>query len=180
MLLRQLAAAIARSGGVRSTCTSFSAAAKVAASTSGPTAGAVANAGGVPAAGGVPPAGGVPAAAVGCWPAVVVPATGAVLPAAAVAIPAAVGAGVAAVAVPATAAAVTVAEPATAAEVRRKSRREVGMLGLPLRVPLRVPLDVSLDASLGLPLWQLRNGDDGQTAMARDVYGSYAENDIVL
>src|ERR1700723_678143 len=48
MLVRQLAAAIARSASVKSTCTSFSAAAKVAGFTSGPTAGAVPNAGGVP------------------------------------------------------------------------------------------------------------------------------------
>src|SRR6185312_9967679 len=51
MLLRQLAAAIARSASVRSTCTSFSAAAKVAGVTSGPTAGVVPKAGGVPAGG---------------------------------------------------------------------------------------------------------------------------------
>src|SRR5262249_20792236 len=48
MLLRQLRAAIARCASVRLTWTSFSAAAKVPASTSGPTAGAVPNAGGVP------------------------------------------------------------------------------------------------------------------------------------
>jgi hypothetical protein len=51
MLLRQADAAMARSFSVRSTCTNFSAAAKVSELTLGPNAGAVANAGGVPTAG---------------------------------------------------------------------------------------------------------------------------------
>src|ERR1700722_12125317 len=51
MLLRQADAAMARSFSVRSTCTNFSAAAKVSGLTFGPNAGAVANAGGVPTAG---------------------------------------------------------------------------------------------------------------------------------
>jgi hypothetical protein len=145
MLLRQLLAAIARSAGVRVTWTSFSAAAKVAGSTSGPTGGAVANAGGVPAAGSVPAAGfgtgGGEAGEVGCWaPAVVVVAVAAVVAAAAVA--------------------AAVAVPAMAAEVRRKSRREVDMLLL--------------------PLWQLGDRDNGQAAMAQSIYGSYAEDDIVF
>ena len=45
---RQLPAASARSASVNSTCTSFSASAKVAGDTSGPTGGAVPNAGGAP------------------------------------------------------------------------------------------------------------------------------------
>ena len=48
MLLRQLPAACCRSAGVRLNSTSFSASAKVAAETGGPTSGAVPNAGGVP------------------------------------------------------------------------------------------------------------------------------------
>src|SRR5215472_17917450 len=51
MALRQLPAASARSAGVNSTRISFSASAKVADDTIGPTGGAVPNAGGVPGAG---------------------------------------------------------------------------------------------------------------------------------
>jgi len=54
MLFRQFSAASARSLPLSSTRTSFPASAKVAAETSGPTAGAVPKAGGVPAGGGVP------------------------------------------------------------------------------------------------------------------------------
>src|SRR5713226_6908226 len=48
MVLRQLLAAVARSGALISTWTSFSASAKVDGETSGPTAGPVPNAGGAP------------------------------------------------------------------------------------------------------------------------------------
>ncbi len=48
MVVRQLAAACARSAALNSTCTSFSASAMVAGETSGPTAGAVPKAGGAP------------------------------------------------------------------------------------------------------------------------------------
>src|ERR1700677_1512204 len=48
MPLRQLSAACLRSPSLSSTCTSFSASAKVTAETSGPTAGAAANVGGAP------------------------------------------------------------------------------------------------------------------------------------
>jgi hypothetical protein len=66
MLLRHEDAAMARSFSVRSTCTNFSAAAKVSGPTLGPNAGAVANAGGVPAVGWWAFAAALDSLAVGC------------------------------------------------------------------------------------------------------------------